>query len=732
MANTFALGGSPLGLINVKSRTDRTGQSTFNAGKARNVQVFKYNKNESQATGIPKGSQEIYAPISMLSGGSLPRFFPNANVNEVGSDKQFDGTDKASSGDIQTLPGRGINANIHNDFAYDTSILNIIERLSKTKQAALRPQDFAYLKKLGVYPNNRLVIARRFPAPVGSSIFSKNGGPSPKAILITWKDDSEDFLEFNFGEEWTDADADFTNLLSRLGKDFGIENSGQGLSKALNLIPLPGFTETLQRQILEEMGVLESGSGNEPLPSGNPNLIKMAKRRKTIGYGEAGSGLKCSISVKMTCEYEQKFISGIDPTIAFQDIINNIIIFGTSNSSDYGLSKKFEKNIKAWSENPGLLVQTVIQKVKDAASSAINDIAVKGAEALKKLNDAIGLEKKQDVSADQQKEDNNTAIEAAKTQLNNFFKKIANSAFKTISKYKVEIMGIANALSGSPSTPYHVTIGNPLRPFFSCGDMYPSSEILLKFGPQLAFNDLPSSITVEFTLTNARPLGMQEILARFNSGHLRTVNIKKDFIEIPVPNDEEAAQKDLQGFNSSGADFYFDQVKGRDGNVINPPPPPPPPQTPTVEVQQDATLPSGQPSGQPDGQPVGQTDPAAQATPAGQIGTNPSAQPATLPEDQLANAQAGTQDGVQAEVKNLQGATNTKDNGDAVVKLDQSTTPGLDIQIDQVTGEITEVQTGGNLIQNNIGPQNVSETQPTFVNNPLAIDPTTGLPFGGF
>jgi hypothetical protein len=51
-------------------------------------------------------------------------------------------------------------------------------------------------------------------------------------------------------------------------------------------------------------------------------------------------------------------------------------------------------------------------------------------------------------------------------------------------------------------------------------------------GSQLAFNDLPSSIKVEFELKNARPLGLQEIMSKFNSGYLRTVDIQKSFYEL--------------------------------------------------------------------------------------------------------------------------------------------------------------------------------------------------------
>jgi hypothetical protein len=57
-------------------------------------------------------------------------------------------------------------------------------------------------------------------------------------------------------------------------------------------------------------------------------------------------------------------------------------------------------------------------------------------------------------------------------------------------------------------------------------------DVKMTLGSTLAFNDLPSNIKVEFTLRNARPWGLQEILAKFNTGHLRTVNIQKDFLEV--------------------------------------------------------------------------------------------------------------------------------------------------------------------------------------------------------
>ncbi len=56
---------------------------------------------------------------------------------------------------------------------------------------------------------------------------------------------------------------------------------------------------------------------------------------------------------------------------------------------------------------------------------------------------------------------------------------------------------------------------------FTSGDMV-VKEVSITLGETLAFNDLPSKITAEFTLENARPLGLSEIMSRFMQGQGRT------------------------------------------------------------------------------------------------------------------------------------------------------------------------------------------------------------------
>ncbi len=428
----------------------------------------------------------------------------------------------------------GINRNeLHNDNIYDTSILNIIERLSFSNKAALRPQDFAYLKNLGVYPNNRLMIARRFPTPMRDNIMDKGDTTvSPLSVLISWKPENEDFLEFSFGEKWEDAEADFTTVLSDFGGNFNINDMGKGIGKGIGAVPLPGFTELLQRKLFVELGIFDAKSATDVLPSGNPNIIKMAKRRKIVQMSEAGSGLTTDISIKMVVEYEQKFISGIDPTIAWMDIMSNALAFGTSNSDNYGLSENFAEKLKKWTGKNA--IDNIITDVSTAFKNVLKSIDVSSLAGGSKTP----AESNGDNKSTESDDDKSTESDANKTKnelgdatkiLTDIINLSLESIEATIRKYQVKVLGIAAALSGIPSTPWHITIGNPLRPIFVSGDML-VENVNIKLGPTLSFNDLPSSIKIEFTMKNARPWGLQEILSKFNNGYLRTVNVRKDFM----------------------------------------------------------------------------------------------------------------------------------------------------------------------------------------------------------
>jgi len=530
------LGGSPLGLVGVttdskKTTSNKIQYSTFNAGKSRNVNVYQYNSGDG-------GGQP-----SLFTGRRKIRPWPNIKMIDGGGGGSV--PDPLGLGDFEKealykTQGRKGDSysrkDLHNNDVYDTSITHLIDKLANTK-ASLRPADFAYLKDLGVYPNNRLMIARRFLGPIDDNIMVNSGGDvGSLATIVSWMPENEDLFSINFGEVWQEADASFSGIIDGIGNDFKMKGLGGIMGGAAGAIPLPGFTEILQRQLMAKMGIISAENANT-IPSGNPNLIKEAKVRKTIGYDEPGSGLTGKLSFKVTAEYEMKFISGLDPTIVWMDIISNILRFGTSASINWGLDKSFAAKMKKWINNPGLLLNELGTQIKVAvgeASKLILQEATNLKTAFANEQAASGETKVEDDGDDDPEATMQEFIDKAKKAYDGIIGKVIRGLKSVlngvVAKYKVKAIGVFNALTGSPSTPWHLTIGNPLRPIFCCGDML-TQDVTLTMGSQLAFNDLPSSIKVEFTLTNARNLGLQEIMSKFNSGYLRTVDVQKSFYE---------------------------------------------------------------------------------------------------------------------------------------------------------------------------------------------------------
>lgn len=524
------LGGSPLGLVGSLSVANNVGQSTFNDAKNKNIDVNRYNRSEYGAS--RRGN-------SLFTGDRVVRAWPG--IESINSTKGLNGTQDEGTMTDGQYKSSYKRRTLHNNDIYDVSLLNIIEKLQGT-QAALKMTDFAYLKNVGVFPNNRLMVARRFSGPIGDNLMRKSNN-RPLAVCISWLPQESDFIKISFGEKWTEAEADFKEVLNKIGGDFtkdGKSGVGDFIGKAGDAIPLPGFTEVFQRKFLERMGVYETGA-SDIIPSGNPNLIKEAKKRTTVGYEAAGSGLTCTVSIEMTCEWELKFISGIDPTIVWMDILGTVTRFGTSPSVSYGLSKDVGKKTINWMNDPNQLVSDIAKYLKDAVVDIKDELAVKitklSGQWNSEKNTAPPKEDEKDVKIPE-KSEKLVDIEAQVNIAKGFFEKMgeilkdtaSTIIIATVKKYRVEIIGIINSLTGLPSTPWHITIGNPMRPVFCSGDMI-TQDVALTLGPTLAFNDLPSSIKATFTLINARSWGMQEIMAKFNTGYLRTVDSQKSFYE---------------------------------------------------------------------------------------------------------------------------------------------------------------------------------------------------------
>lgn len=453
--------------------------------------------------GLTNVSSNAIPQYKVLNGKNVSSIFNNAQFTPFPAIKDKNGN----------VAGLSSPSTLYNDDMNDTSISSLINYTAGYSAMSLKYADFAYLKDVGVYPNNRIIIARRFPAGVQNDLTTLK--VVPLCTLISWVKDGEDYISMKYNEDWEDAEASLTGVLNDIGGNFPKYGGlGNLASAGFNSIPFPGFTEGLQYEVMKKMGITDLGIDNSPL--GNPNMIRKAKKRSTLSKDSPGSGLGASITVKMVVEYEMKYVNGIDSSFVYLDIIGNALTFGTSDS-------RFQFNSQYASAQSGIIADLIsgdVVAIQKALQSFIKALIDAVATVSNQLIQGLTTANKNP----QEKPSDNSIVSAVQTAF-------ASTIGHVISKYKVRLIGIANALTGAPSTPWHVTIGNPKKPIFCSGDML-CKGVTLTLGKNLGFNDLPSSIKLEFELENARPLGAQELFDRLNTGAGRSyVNLNKSYVD---------------------------------------------------------------------------------------------------------------------------------------------------------------------------------------------------------
>ena len=435
---------------------------------------------------------------------------------------------------------------VHQDTVYDISTTNILRVLDGYPSMKLKSSDFVYAHDYGVYPNNRLIVCRRFPSPVKDDLTSVNIEPS--VTLLSWFGEDQSPIEFDFGEKWKPTNETLKEVLNDFGRDIGIkalESAGLGgrLLRLGDSVPLPGITEVLQREVLKELRII--GPNGSILPSGDPNLIMESSRRETVSMEDPGSGLTGKIKVKVTCKWEQKFISGVDPTFIYYDILRTILSFGGSNATFYlGASKVasgVEDLLDKLSTDPFGLIKDFIGNISKALKKLMENVK-------RFLTDGKGIDDDNILSG----EESGNALSSINTFLGSSLESIESVTRSITSfvayKYKIRIMGIMNYLTGSPSGPWHVTIGNPMRPILSSGDMI-TQNVTVKLGPTLSFNDLPSTIECNFVLESGRNLGIGEIFGKLSCGQVRVTRPNPNYQNLGNKKPWEMGPEEIRGSN---------------------------------------------------------------------------------------------------------------------------------------------------------------------------------------
>ena len=416
------------------------------------------------------------------------------------------------------------------DDLYDISTNSIINYTQNEDLPALKlnGSDFAYLRDLGVYPNNRLIVSRRFPSPVENDLTATP--LAPISTVVSWIPDSQDsFFSFQTSEEWTtgspstDPLGDLTDIFNDIfakGSGIDVKKEGSGVLGGLSkMLPVGGIAEALEQEVTNYL--IGTNFTYDNLPQGNPNFMGEGSFRNV-------NSIRSEISIPIKAVYEMKFINGIDPTIAYMDILQNLLRFSSSQSVFYvaqgggeKINEFFNKFKKGkWVEAISLIVDSIIKAVKE--------VVTKFGETIKKTaEDLINI-----VSGDSSPDTD--VVGAGLSKLTQF---IGSSA---LARYRIKFSEVIPKIMGSSSAPWHVTIGNPKNPFFSSGDMIVDGG-KITMGNTLGFNDIPTRVEFDFTIRSARNLGIQEIFDKFNVGAGRqyqrsAIEFKTDFYQGSVNN----------------------------------------------------------------------------------------------------------------------------------------------------------------------------------------------------
>lgn len=400
----------------------------------------------------------------------------------------------------------------------------------------LKAADFVYLKDLGVYPINRLIILRRYRdgvvVPANLSLFNER----PISTVIGWvkvDDDNKELFSINFNEKWVEQTDTLDKVIQKIMKEqFKISTEV--------FMPIPGWSQGFLFGFLNKMKLTDYTSTN--VPTGDPNVLRTSMMRDV-----ESQSLLSELKITFETSYEQKYIDGVDPSLAFQDIIANLVRMGTSDmkfilKGDSEVFKQFFQNVlqggggsvNAWTELGKKLIDAFISTVGNFFNSDGEDDF---SSQYKPLIDKIKKEK------NTQQENSTTGTSGSGTsgtsgtvtqsrkglfnadidfsKISEFFTdSIQTILAGSVYRYRWPLIGSIGLMSGLATTPWHLTIGNPFSPILNMNNIV-VSNVELKFSSELGFNDMPKRVDAIIDIKMARPFGSQEINRMFNNQYGR-------------------------------------------------------------------------------------------------------------------------------------------------------------------------------------------------------------------
>lgn len=418
----------------------------------------------------------------------------------------------------------------------DCSIARLVEESKKKKsilgQARYKYADFAFCKDLGM-PNNRLITLRKFSIPVGDYIFraaaitkeeneaaydsfSIPGDIGRMCCYFDTEDNKlEDILKYNFSASWKNMDAKIEQLPSQENNNpsplgYIINALNPGMNSSINAGFSGSSNHLLGRAANSWFGWKDSAFYDDKVLT-NYDEHKIYTPRNTIQSMHKYEGnLEFKHEFTLVFSYKLRGYQNINPKSAMLDLLANVFATTYTRGNFWGGRQEIigaQPNKSAWKKAEQLLDKN-LDMVGGLFGALLNGTFDLGSILAAISNEAGKLWSGIVSNAEKIMDDPKGEAQKLGQSFYNFLKrtKVGDSA-KGLLKNQLgrpEIYAFQSLLDGSNTGLWHVTIGNPLNPIASIGNLIITDTQVQQFGP-LGIDDFPTELKVSVTLKHARP-----------------------------------------------------------------------------------------------------------------------------------------------------------------------------------------------------------------------------------
>ena len=532
---------------------------------------YKNTANQLDGTADKEGNVRVYQTIVSPS-----LFNPFYGINSAGIspgipllDNIADQTNISAIG----VDGKTKNSTIKLTALDDCSIHNLV-KLSNEKdsilgQARYKYSDFMYCRDVGKISNNHLITLRRFAAPVRDNIFQYTGTDTQTSNevagdigrLITWfgtpENKLEDILKYSFHASWREMEAARQDLDSQendtaRGLTGGLVNlfnteHAEGVEKGINA---SAFSMLLK----DDASEYDKGPyADNPAVNGRMfDKHKIYEPKDTVrSKYEYEGNLKFNQQFTLTFNYKLRGYDNINGKTAMLDLLGNILAVTYKKGKFWPGEQHIigaPQNKQGWDKAIGMQNTAIAASgtfigslcnggsLSDAASSAMN--IIQGADLGKDIN------------------------QAAKDLLNKLKAGGLQSIFSGLMKNALgrpAVYAFDSLLTEGETGTWHVTIGNPLNPIASIGNLIIDGDVEITHGGPLGLDDFPTEITVKVPLKHAMPRDSVDIQRMFTKG--RRAIYAEIVPDLTDPNKEDKYNYIMSNDSTSTA------LKNTNGNI---------------------------------------------------------------------------------------------------------------------------------------------------------------------